>query len=63
MGGEADRFRLLAKQCRDLAKGARDDIARQELLAIADALEAEADRMDSEGDSPEPPMPMPPAMQ
>jgi len=54
---------LLAKQCRDLAKGARDDIARQELLAIADALEAEADRMDSEGDSPEPPMPMPPAMQ
>jgi hypothetical protein len=63
MADEADRFRLRAKECRDLAKAARDDTARQDLLTIAGELEAEADRIDAEEDDPEPPMPMPPTMQ
>jgi hypothetical protein len=54
-GDEADRFRMRAKECRDLAKAARDDAARQELLTIAGELEAEADKIDTEEDDSEPP--------
>jgi hypothetical protein len=62
MGDEADRFRWRAKECRDLAKAARDDTSRHELLTIADELEAEADKIDAEAEDPEPPLPMPPTM-
>jgi hypothetical protein len=62
MGDEADRFRFRAKECRDLAKAARDGVTRQELLTIADELEAEADRIDAEEGDPKPPMPMPPTI-
>ena len=63
MGQDADRFRLRAKECRNLASAAREEVARQELRTIADELEAEADRIDAEEEDPEPPMPMPPTMQ
>lgn len=48
MGEEAERFRLRAKQCRDLAAIARDDYSRQTLTQMADELEAEADVIDAE---------------
>jgi hypothetical protein len=63
MGYEAERLRFHAKECRELARAARDEAARQELLTIADELETEADRIDAEEPDPEPPMPMPPTMQ
>ena len=48
MGEVSDRFRARAKQCRELAKSAKDDQARQTLTQTADELEAEAASMDAE---------------
>lgn len=39
---ESAKFRSRAKECRDLAKGARDRRMRLELDEMADALDAEA---------------------
>ena len=48
MGEESDRFRSRAKQCRELAKDARDDQSRQTLSEMAEELDAEADNIDEE---------------
>jgi hypothetical protein len=61
MGDEAERFRFRAKECRELAKGARDSAARQELLTVAGELEADADRIGAEEGEGEPSMPMQPS--
>ena len=45
---ESAHFRSRAKQCRDLANGARDEASRRELNDIADDLDAEADRLDAD---------------
>ena len=44
----SERFRARAKQCRDLARAARDDQQRQTLARMAEELDAEADLIDSE---------------
>jgi len=46
MGEDAERFRMRAKQCRELAKNARDEHSRKTLNQMADELEAEADKME-----------------
>jgi hypothetical protein len=48
MEDEVVRFRKHASDCRVLARNARDEAARLELLAIADELEAEAERIERE---------------
>lgn len=48
MGEAADRFRLRAKQCRELAAAARDDHSRRTLSQMASELDAEADIIDAE---------------
>ncbi len=48
MGEAAERFRARAKQCRELARAARDDQARQTLMRMAEELEAESALIDSE---------------
>lgn len=45
---ESDRFRSRAKQCRSLAKNARDSESRQTLSDMADDLDAEAVKIDEE---------------
>ena len=46
MGESAERFRLRAGQCRELAAVARDQQARDTLTQMAADLEAEADLLD-----------------
>ena len=48
MCDEADRFRRRAKQCRELAKDARDEESRHTLSDMAEDLDAEADIIDPE---------------
>ena len=48
MGEDASRFRERARQCRQLAKDARDDEARKTLNEMGDELDEEADRIDAE---------------
>ncbi|HEY4070047.1 MAG TPA: hypothetical protein VGM04_00630 [Sphingomicrobium sp.] len=50
IGEEAERFRLRARQCRELAAVARDHISRDELAQMAIELDMEADRIDAEED-------------
>lgn len=45
---DAQRFRDRARDCRTLAKSARDKADAALLQEIADELEAEADKMDRE---------------
>ena len=45
---EAERFRSRARQCRELAAVARDQISRDELTQIAIELEMEAERIEAE---------------
>lgn len=42
MSEESDRFRMRARQCRELAKIARDDLSRQTLEQMAHELDEEA---------------------
>jgi hypothetical protein len=58
---DSERFRVRAKQCRDLAAGARDEVSRLELSEMARELEEEADRIDAENGGPT--LEMPPAAQ
>jgi hypothetical protein len=45
---EADRFRGRARKCRELARDARTEIDRNDLLRVAAELEEEADKIDAE---------------
>lgn len=49
MSEDSDRFRRRARECRDLAEQASSAEWRKSLLQIAQDLEYEADRLDSEG--------------
>ena len=51
MGEEADRFRARAKQCRELARNARDPASRRELTNMAKELDEEADKIEAEEDT------------
>lgn len=42
MSEDSDRFRMRARQCRELAKIARDDLSRQTLEQMAHELDEEA---------------------
>ena len=42
------QFRARAKQCRDLAASARDEYSREALTQMADELEEEAKKIESE---------------
>jgi hypothetical protein len=57
VGAESERFRLRAKQCRDLAAVARDDYSRQTLTQMASELDTVADQIEADED---PEMPLPP---
>jgi len=46
---DSEHFRSRARQCRELARVARDELSRRQLSDIANELEAEADRMDAGG--------------
>ena len=48
MSSESDQFRNRAKQCRELAHGARDPRDRDQLNEMAKDLIDEADKMDAE---------------
>jgi hypothetical protein len=48
MGEDAKRFRLRARQGRELAAVAKDDLSRQTLTEMAAELEAEADMIETE---------------
>jgi hypothetical protein len=48
MSEDSERFRLRAKQCRELAAIARDDYSRDTLAQMAVELDQEADRIDAE---------------
>jgi len=48
MGEAADRFRLRAKQCRELAAVARDEYSRKTLAQMAVELDEEADTIEAE---------------
>jgi len=45
---DAAHFRSRARHCRELARTARDEVARRQLNDIADELDAEAKRMEVE---------------
>lgn len=45
---DAAHFRSRARQCRELARTARDEVSHRELNDIADELDAEAERMEAE---------------
>ena len=49
---ESAHFRSRAKQCRDLANDARDEVSRRELRDMADQLDAEADQIAAEAAKP-----------
>jgi len=44
---DSEHFRIRARQCRELATVARDELSRRQLSDLADELEAEADRMEA----------------
>lgn len=46
MGGDAERFRNRAKQCRELASRAREEYSRKTLIQMATELEEEADELE-----------------
>ena len=46
MGEDAKRFRVRAKQCRELAKIARDEQSHKTLSEMANELETEADALE-----------------
>ena len=46
MGADAERFRNRARECRELARRARDESSRKTLTQMAGELEAEADELD-----------------
>lgn len=48
VSAESERFRMRAKQCRELAAVARDDYSRQTLTQMAIELDAEADAIEAE---------------
>ena len=48
MSEDIDRFRSRAKQCRRLAKDARDEDSRQTLSDMAEDLDAKAGQIDEE---------------
>jgi len=48
VGEEADQFRARAKQCRSLARDARDRESRRTLDRMAEELDAEAEAIESE---------------
>jgi hypothetical protein len=48
MGESVERFRLRAKQCRELVKVARDPWSRDTLAQMALELDEEADRIEAE---------------
>lgn len=48
MGEDSQRFRQRAKQCRTLAKDARDAESRRTLNQMGEELDEEADRLDAE---------------
>jgi hypothetical protein len=48
MKEESDRFRIRARQCRELAQMARDDYARRTLNQMARELDEEAELIDRE---------------
>jgi hypothetical protein len=48
MGDESERFRLRAKQCRELAAIAKDNYSRRTLTQMASELEDEAMLVDAE---------------
>jgi hypothetical protein len=50
VGEEADQFRARAKQCRSLARDARDGESRRTLDRMAEELDAEAEVIESEED-------------
>lgn len=56
MSNEADRFRVRARECRELATLTSDEYYRDMLNSLADDLDAEADIIDDQG----PTVPMPP---
>ena len=58
MSDESNRFRMRARQCRELAAVARDHYSRQTLSQMAEELEAEAAAIEAQED---PEMPLPPA--
>jgi hypothetical protein len=49
MSEESERFRLRAKQCRELAALARDVYSRETLSQMAIELDEEADLIEKEG--------------
>lgn len=57
MSAESERFRVRAKQCRELAAVARDDHSRETLTQMAIELDTEADEIEADED---PEMPLPP---
>lgn len=48
MSEESDRFRLRARQCRELSALARDPYSRDTLSQMAIELDEEADRIEAE---------------
>lgn len=50
MSEDSERFRLRAKQCRELAAIARDDYSRDTLTQMGVELDEEADRIEAEED-------------
>ena len=49
MSAESERFRMRASHCRELARAARDEYARNILSDMAVDLDAEADRIEADG--------------
>jgi hypothetical protein len=48
VSSDAESFRSRATQCRDVANGTKDIEAQQELRALAQDLDDEADKMEHE---------------
>ncbi len=48
MSDESERFRMRARQCRELAKLARDQYSRDTLSQMAVELDEEAEKIETE---------------
>jgi hypothetical protein len=48
MSEDAERFRMRARECRELASKARVEEVRKHLLSLADELDEEAGKIDSD---------------
>lgn len=48
MSDESERFRIRARQCRELAKLARDQYSRDTLSQMAVELDEEAEKIETE---------------